>query len=148
GVTLEQAKQSMAGLSLRVTAKDARGPHAAVVTPLREDLAGKTQAALIVLLCASAAVLMIACVDLANLLMSRGTGRRRETAVRAALGASRGRLVTQFLVESLVLSGLGAVAGLVLAFPAMRFLETMVPETMAALRLTMDWRVLSFSAAI
>jgi putative ABC transport system permease protein len=147
-VTLEQAKESMAALSLRVTAKDPRGPHSVTVTPLREDLAGKTQTALIVLLCASAAVLMIACVNLANLLMARGTGRRRETAVRAALGASRGRLVTQFLTESLVLSAFGAIAGLAVAVPAMRFLETMVPETMAAVRLTLDWRVLLFSAAI
>src|SRR6266850_3476309 len=148
GVTLEQARESMAELSMQVTAKDFRGPHSVVVTPLRDELAGKTQAALIVLLCASAAVLMIACVNLANLLMSRAAGRRRETAVRAALGASRGRLVTQFLAESLVLSALGAVTGLVLAVPAMRFLETMVPETMAIVRLTLDWRVLLFSAAI
>ena len=147
-MTLERAKESMAALSLSVTAKDGRGPHSVIVTPLREELAGKTQTALIVLLCASAAVLMIACVNLANLLMSRGMGRRRETAVRAALGASRIRLVTQFLAESLVLSILGALTGLVLAIPVMRFLETMVPETMAALRLTLDWRVLSFSAAI
>src|SRR5204862_7485713 len=103
---------------------------------------GKTQTALIVLLCASAAVLMIACVNLANLLMSRGAYRRRETAVRAALGASRGRLITQFLAEGLVLSALGAATGLVLAIPAMRFLETMVPETMAVARLTLDWRLL------
>ena len=123
-------------------------PRAAVVTPLREELAGKTQTSLIVLLGASAAVLLIACVNLANLLMSRGAVRRREVAVRAALGAGRGRLITQFLIESLVLAGFGAIAGLALAIPVMRFLETLVPETMAAVRLTLDWRVLAFSAAI
>ena len=117
------------------------------MTPLREELAGKTQTSLIVLLGASAAVLLIACVNLANLLLSRGAVRRREVAVRAALGAGRGRLITQFLIESLVLAGLGAVAGLALAIPVMRFLETLVPETMAAVRLTLDWRVLAFSAA-
>ena len=100
------------------------------------------------LLGASAAILLIACVNLANLLMARGAARRREVAVRAALGAGRGRLLAQFLVESLVLAGLGAIAGLVLAVPFMRFLETLVPETMAAVRLTLDWRVLAFSAAI
>ena len=100
------------------------------------------------LLCASAAVLLIACVNLANLLMSRGAVRGREVAVRAALGAGRGRLIAQFLIESLVLAGLGAVAGLALAMPVMRFLETLVPETMAAVRLTLDWRVLAFSAGI
>src|SRR5436190_2306318 len=80
--------------------------------------------------------------------MSRGAVRRREVAVRAGLGAGRGRLITQFLIESLVLAGLGAIAGLVLAIPVMRFLEPLVPETMAAVRLTLDWRVLAFSAAI
>src|SRR5688500_3567701 len=56
-------------------------------------------------------------------------------AVRSALGAGRGRLLTQFMIESLVLAGLGAIAGLALAIPFMRFLETLVPETMAAVRL-------------
>ena len=119
-----------------------------IVTPLREDLTGKTQTALVVLLCASAALLLIACVNLANLLMSRGAARGREVAVRAALGAGRGRLVAQLLTESLVLAGLGAVAGLAFALPAMRFLETLVPETMGAVQLTLDWRVLAFSAAV
>jgi predicted permease len=145
GVTLEQAKQSMAALSVQVTAKDFRGPHSVIVTPLREELAGKTQTALVLLLSAAAALLLIACVNLANLLMSRGAVRGREVAVRAALGAGRGRLIAQFLTESLVLAGLGAVAGLALAVPAMRFLETLVPETMGTVRLTLDWRVLAFS---
>jgi predicted permease len=148
GVTLHQARESMAALSLRVSAPHVDRPRAALVTPLREELAGKTQTSLIVLLSASAAVLLIACVNLANLLMSRGAVRRREVAVRAALGAGRGRLIAQFLVESLVLAGFGAIAGLVLALPVMRFLETLVPETMAAVRLTLDWRVLTFSAGV
>jgi predicted permease len=147
GVTLEQAQQSMAALSLRLTAKFSP-PRSAVVTPLREELAGKTSTSLVVLLAASATVLLIACVNLANLLMARGAVRRREIAVRAALGAGRARLIAQFLVESLMLAGLGAIAGLVLAVPAMRFLETLVPDTMAPVTLTLDWRVLTFSAAI
>ncbi|MGH9632354.1 MAG: ADOP family duplicated permease, partial [Bryobacteraceae bacterium] len=148
GVTLERAQDSMAALSLEVTAKAFRGPRSVIVTPLREDLTGKTQTALVVLLCASAALLLIACVNLANLLMSRGTARGREVAVRAALGAERGRLIAQFLTESLVLAGLGAFAGLALAVPAMRFLETLVPETMGTVRLALDWRVLAFSAGV
>ena len=147
GITLEHARQSMAALSMQVTAKDFRGPHSVNVNPLREEIAGKTQAALIVLLCASAALLLIACVNLANLLMSRSAARTREVAVRTAIGAGRGRLVAQFLTESLVLAGLGAVAGCALALPAMRFLETIVPESMGPVRLTIDWRVLIFSAA-
>jgi len=148
GMTLERARESMAALSRQVTAKDFRGPHSVIVTPLREELTGKTQTALVVLLCASAALQLIACVNLANLLMSRGAVRAREVAVRAALGAGRGRLIAQFLTESLVLAGLGTVGGLALAVPAMRFLETLVPETMGAARLALDWRVLAFSAGV
>ena len=148
GVTLEQARQSMAALSLQVTAKDFRGPHSVIVMPLREEIAGKTQTALILLLCASVALLLIACVNLANLLLSRSAARGREVAVRTALGAGRGRLVAQFLTESLVLAAFGTLAGLALALPAMRFLESLVPEAMGAARLTLDWRVLAFSAAV
>src|SRR4030095_14450352 len=80
GVTLHQARESMAALSLRVSAQHVKPPRAAVLTPLREELAGKTQTSLMVLLSASAAVLLISCVNLANLLMSRGAVRRREVA--------------------------------------------------------------------
>jgi putative ABC transport system permease protein len=145
GITLEHARESMAALSLQVTAKDFRGPHSVTMIPLREEMAGKTQTALVVLLWAAAALLLISCVNLANLLLSRGEVRGREVAVRAALGAGRGRLIAQFLTESLVLAALGAVAGLALAVPAMRFLEQLVPEAMAAARLTLDWRVLAFA---
>ncbi len=147
GITLEQARQSMAALSLQVTAKDFRGPHAVVLNPLREEIAGKTEAALVLLLCASAALLLIACVNLANLLLSRASARQKEVAVRTAIGAGRGRLIAQFLTENLVLAGLGAIVGCALALPGMRFLETLVPESMGALRLALDWRVLAFSAA-
>jgi len=148
GVTLQQARQAMTSLSLQVTAKDFRGPHPVIVTPLREEIAGKTQTALIVLLSASAALLLIACVNLTNLLLSRGAARGREVAVRVALGAGRGRLVRQFLTESVVLAALGTLAGLALAVPAIRFLERLVPEAMGAGRVTLDWRVLAFSTAL
>jgi putative ABC transport system permease protein len=148
GVTIEHARESMRALSLQVTAKDFRGPHPVLVVPLRDEITGKTKTALILLLCASVALLLIACVNLANLLLSRGAARGREVAVRAALGAGRGRLVAQFLTESLLLAAFGTLAGLVLALPAMRFLERIVPEAMGAARLTLDWRVLLFSAAV
>jgi predicted permease len=148
GVSLEQAREAMAALSLRLSAKYVPLPRSATVSPLREELAGKTYLSLIVLLAAAGVVLLIACVNLANLLLARGVVRRREVALRAAIGAGRGRLIRQFLIESLVLAGCGALAGLVLALPVMRFLETLVPPTMAAVRLTLDWRVLGVSAAV
>jgi predicted permease len=147
-VTLEQARSSMAALSLQLTANDSRQPHATVLTPLREEMLGKTGTALVVLMAASGALLLIACVNLANLLMSRGAARGREVAVRTALGAGRGRLIAQFLTETLVLAGLGAAAALALAVPAMRFLETLVPEALAGVRLTVDWRVLVFAGGV
>ena len=148
GVTLQHAREAMTSLSLQVTAKDFRGPHPVIVTPLREEIAGKTQTALTLLLGASVALLLIACVNLTNLLLSRGAARGREVAVRLALGAGRRRLVRQFLTESLVLAALGTLAGLALAVPAMRFLERLVPEAMGAGRVTLDWGVLAFSTAV
>ena len=148
GVTLEQARESMAALSRHITEKDSSGIHATVVTPLGKEMTGKTRTALVMLLCASMALLAIACVNLANLLMSRGAVRVREVAVRAALGAVRGRLIAQFLTESLLLAGFGAIVGLVLAVPAMRFLERLVPESMGIVHLTLDWHVLAFSAGV
>jgi predicted permease len=147
GVTVEQARSSMRALSMRVTAKDFRGPHSVWVTPLREEMAGKAGTSLLLLLGASGTLLLIACVNLANLLLARGAMRRREVAVRTAIGAGRGRLIAQFLTESLVLAGLGAVAGMLLAVPAMRFLETLAPEAMGVVRLSLDWRMAAISAA-
>jgi len=147
GITLDHARKSMAALSLEVTAKDFRGPHTVEIYPLRDEMTGTMQMALVVLLCAAGALLLIACVNLANLLMSRGAARSREVAVRTALGAGRGRLIAQFLVESLVLAGLGGAAGLVLAMPAMRLLEALVPDAMGAVRLSLDWRVLAVAAS-
>ena len=146
GVTLEQARTAMTALSLQVTAKDFRGPHGVEVYPLREELAGKMGTALVVLLCAASALLLIACLNLANLLLSRGAARGPEVAVRLALGAGRRRLIAQFLAESLVLAGLGAIAGLTLALPAMRLLEALIPDAMGEVRLSLDWRVLAVAA--
>ena len=146
GVTFRQASESMASLSQRISEQHGDGARRSLLIPLREEIAGNTQTALLVLLCASAAILLISCVNVANLLLSRGASRRREVAMRSALGASRRRLVLQLLIESLVLAGFGAAAGLALAIPAMRFLQALAPRTMVAIHLTLDWRVLSFSA--
>jgi putative ABC transport system permease protein len=148
GVSLNEARQAMTALGHGLMKDNPYDQSMPVLVPLREELAGKTQTSLIVLLCASACVLLISCANLANLLLARAASREREVAVRSALGAGRGRLMAQFLTESLVLAGLGAAAGLAAARPAMQFLETLVPTRMVAMHLRIDWRVLAFSASI
>jgi putative ABC transport system permease protein len=119
------------------------------VIPLREDLLGNTREALLVLLGAAGCVLLIACANLANLLLSRSMVRRREMAVRAALGAGCGRLVRQMMTESVILSLAGGGLGLGFAFAAMRMLARLVPATMPETSVpTMDGGLLAFTVAL
>jgi hypothetical protein len=140
GVTMAAAADSMAALSLQVTAKLNPGPHRALLTPLREEIAGKTQTALTALLAAAAALLLIACVNLANLLMSRGAARGRGGRARGARGRARasGR---KFHRKS------GAVGirgdGGTRARPGHALSRDAGARVMGTVHLALDWRVLA-----
>jgi putative ABC transport system permease protein len=119
------------------------------LVPLKENVVGNVRQPLILLLGAVALVLLIGCVNVANLLLARASARSREMAVRQALGAARKRLVRQLLTESLLLSLLGGVAGLVILFCMKGFLLRLIPESLPRLNdLSINWAVMLFALAV
>jgi len=117
GVSQEKAQAELTQISAGLADKyrDTNSGRALVFTPLREQIVGRARPALYLLMAAVGAVLLAACVNLSNLMMGRMSAREQELAVRAALGASRFRLLRQLLVESTLLVGLGGAAGILLA---------------------------------
>ena len=120
-----------------------------IVTPLKQAIVGNTQKPLIILLCAVGLVLLIACANVANLLLARATSRVREIAVRFALGATPSRVARQLLTESLVLAFIGAAAGVMLAWVGVRMLDRLPIEGIPRIEaVTVDGRVLAFTAGV
>ena len=121
----------------------------AVVVPVKEDALGNTRVELLVLMGAAAAVLLIACANLASLLLSRAVGRRGELAVRAALGATRGRLVRQMVIEAAVVSLAGGLLGLALAPAGTAVMAPLTPRGVTAMPSSLlDPRLLAFTLAL
>ncbi len=124
-------------------------PIKGIVTPIRDFLFGPTRPYLIALLGAVAFILSIACVNVANLLLARGETRRKELAIRTALGASSSRIVRQMLTESLLLALFGAVLGVGIAWLGVRTLTAMAPDNVPRLdEVSVDYRVVLFTMGI
>ena len=151
GVTPEQANRDLAALGVRL-GNEFRGTNAgwtAKVIELDRETAGVFRPGLFALFGASALLLFIACINVANLLLARASARRREVALRAAIGASRGRLVRLFLTESLVLAVAGAALGLAVAVISIRTLIAASPVKIPrADAVTIDIPVLVFATIV
>ena len=149
GVDPSRAQSEMDAISQRLEHEypQANTGWGATVVPLHELLVGDIRRSLVVLLAAVALVLLIACANVGNLLFTRALARRKELAIRAALGAGRARVFQQLLVESLLLAAAGGVAGVLIARTALAagaaLLSNQIPR---ADEMSLDWRVLVFVA--
>jgi putative ABC transport system permease protein len=151
GVTRDQAQSEMTTIASRLeqTYPDTNTGLGASVTPMHEEVVGKTRPMLLVMVGAVGFVLLIACANVANLLLARSAGRQKEIAIRTALGATRSRLIRQLLTESLLLSVVGGVVGILLALWGVDILRAVGPRDIPRLRdVGLDAGVVGFTLAV
>jgi putative ABC transport system permease protein len=151
GVPLEQAKRDLSMMLKRLHASlgDATWTFDGTAIGLREQIVGSIKPLLLLLLSASGVLLLIACANVANLLIARMAVRENEIAVRLAIGAGRGRLAQQLLIEASLLSAAGCAGGLLLAVAAMQVLLALRPDSIPRVgELRIDWMVLAFAIVL
>jgi predicted permease len=150
GVDVKSAQRNLSVIAAQLAKEypNSNTNVGAEVIPLQQEFAGDTRAGLWVLQIASIFVLLIACSNLANLLLARASGRQREIAVRLALGAGRKEIVGQLLAESLLLSLAGGALGLCLGLACRHIVSQFVPEQMAGTPLSLNPTVLLFTVGI
>jgi putative ABC transport system permease protein len=148
GVSIEQAQSQMTAITARLEAQypDSNKNKSALVTPIQDFMVGSVRSTLYILLGAVTLVLLIACANVANLLLAKATGRGREMAIRAAIGASRGRIVRLLAVESLILALVSGAVGIVFAIWGANALVALAPSNVPRLDETViDGTVLAFT---
>lgn len=147
GVTLDSARAEISMIDARVHTEE--GGWRTTLVPLQEQIVGGSRRSLLILFVAVTLVLLISCANAANLLLMRAMSRQKELAVRASIGASRIRLIRQMLTESLIISGLACIAGILIAWWSLRFLVALDPANLPRLHeISLDGRVVVFAVSL